>query len=48
IPLFGEHHDLDLAFYLGVAIIIGSVLIHPLLENRHARSIETNIAGGID
>ena len=48
IPLFGEHHDLDLAFYLGVTIIIGSVLIHPWLERRHARKIETNIAGSVD
>lgn len=48
IPLFGEQRELDLAFYLGVAIIIGSVLIHPLLERRHARRIETNIAGSVD
>jgi len=48
IPLFGEQRELDLAFYLGVAIIIGSVLIHPWLERRHAHKVETNIAGSVD
>jgi len=48
IPLFGEQRELDLAFYLGVAIIIGSVLVHPWFERRHARKVETNIAGSVD
>ena len=48
IPLFGEQRDLDLSFYLGVAIIIGAVLIHPLLERRRPHKVETNVAGGVD
>lgn len=48
IPLFGEQRELDAAFYFGVAIIIGSVLIHPLLERRRPHRIETNVAGGVD
>jgi drug/metabolite transporter (DMT)-like permease len=48
IPLFGEQRDLDLAFYLGVAIIIGAVLIHPLLERRRPHRVETNVAGAVE
>ncbi|TLY53156.1 MAG: EamA family transporter [Gammaproteobacteria bacterium] len=48
IPLFGEQRELDVSFYLGVAIIIGSVLIHPLIERRRPHRIETNVAGGVD
>jgi drug/metabolite transporter (DMT)-like permease len=48
IPLFGEQRELDVSFYLGVAIIIGSVLIHPLLERRRPHRIETNVAGSVD
>lgn len=48
IPLFGEQRDLDAAFYLGVAIIIGAVLVHPVLERRRPHKIETNVAGAVD
>ncbi len=48
IPLFGEQRDLDLSFYLGVAIIIGAVLVHPVVERRRPHKIETNVAGGVD
>jgi drug/metabolite transporter (DMT)-like permease len=48
IPLFGEQRDLDFTFYLGVVIIIGAVLVHPLLERRVPHRIETNVAGSID
>jgi len=48
IPLFGEQRELDMSFYLGVAIIIGSVLIHPLLERRRPHRVETNVAGSVD
>lgn len=48
IPLFGEQRDLDAAFYLGVAIIIGAVLVHPVLERRQPHKIETNVAGAVD
>ena len=48
IPLFGEQRDLDVSFYLGVAIIIGAVLIHPVLERRRPHRVETNVAGAVD
>lgn len=48
IPLFGEQRDLDPAFYFGVAIIIGAVLVHPILERRRPHKVETNVAGGIE
>jgi drug/metabolite transporter (DMT)-like permease len=32
--LFGEQRQLDLYFYLGVVIIIGAVIVHPLLARR--------------
>jgi len=34
IVLLGEQHELGRAFYLGVAIIVGAVFIHPLLAAR--------------
>lgn len=34
ILLLGEHHDLDLKFYLGVAMILGAVLLYPWLKRR--------------
>ena len=48
IPLFGEQRDLDVSFYLGVAIIIGAVLVHPVLERRRPHRVETNVAGAVD
>jgi drug/metabolite transporter (DMT)-like permease len=32
--LLGEHHDLGLRFYLGVALILGLVLLYPLVIRR--------------
>lgn len=34
IVLLGEQHELSPRFYLGVAIILGAVLVHPLLDRR--------------
>ena len=34
ILLLGEHHDLDLKFYLGVAMILGAVLAYPWMKRR--------------
>jgi drug/metabolite transporter (DMT)-like permease len=48
IPLFGEQRELGLAFYLGVAIILGAVFVHPWLERRRPHQVETNVAGCID
>ena len=48
IPLFGEQRDLDVTFYLGVAIIIGAVFVHPMLERRRPHRVETNVAGAVD
>lgn len=48
IPLFGEQRDLDVSFYFGVAIIIGAVLVHPMLERRRPHKVETNVAGAVD
>lgn len=30
--LFGEQHELDAGFYIGVAIVLGAVFVHPLLR----------------
>jgi drug/metabolite transporter (DMT)-like permease len=48
IPLFGEQRDLDAMFYLGVAIIIGAVLVHPVLERKRPHTVETNVTGSVD
>ncbi|MCF5973705.1 DMT family transporter, partial [Xanthomonas perforans] len=34
IALLGEQRELTLQFYLGVAIILGAVFLHPVLERR--------------
>jgi drug/metabolite transporter (DMT)-like permease len=39
IVLLGEQHELGLRFYLGVAVILAAVFVHPLL-NRQRRSAE--------
>jgi len=36
IILLGEQHELDKLFYLGVVIVLGTVLAHPLLSRRQA------------
>ena len=36
IPLLGEQRELSPTFYLGVAIILGAVLVHPRLVRREA------------
>jgi drug/metabolite transporter (DMT)-like permease len=48
IPLFGEQRELGLAFYVGVAIILGAMFVHPLLERRRPHRVETNVAGAVD
>ena len=35
--LFGEHHELGLAFYGGLAIVLGAVFAHPLMIWRPRR-----------
>jgi drug/metabolite transporter (DMT)-like permease len=34
IALLGEHRELDPLFYVGVAVILGAVLVHPLISRR--------------
>jgi len=34
IVLLGEQHEVSARFYLGVAIIVGAVFVHPLLNRR--------------
>ncbi|MFS8606913.1 MAG: DMT family transporter [Gammaproteobacteria bacterium] len=45
IPLLGEQRELDAMFYVGVAIVLGAVLAHPLLERprrvEHAETLAT-------
>ncbi len=48
ILLFGEQRDLGVAFYCGVAIILGAVFVHPLLNRRRPHRTETNVAGCAD
>jgi drug/metabolite transporter (DMT)-like permease len=48
IPLFGEQRELGFAFYVGVAIILGAMFVHPLLERRRPHRVETNVAGAVD
>jgi drug/metabolite transporter (DMT)-like permease len=39
IVLLGEQHELGLRFYLGVAVILAAVFVHPLI-NRQRRGTE--------
>ena len=39
IVLLGEQHELDTWFYVGVAVILAAVFVHPLL-NRKSRSMK--------
>jgi drug/metabolite transporter (DMT)-like permease len=48
IPLLGEQRQLGVAFYVGVAIILGGVFVHPLLQRQKPRTVETNVAGSVD
>ena len=45
ILLLGEQHELDAAFYLGVAIILATVLAHALLHARAGPAMR-GAAGG--
>ncbi len=38
IVLLGEQHELGAAFYVGVAIVLAVVFLHPLLQKRHVIS----------
>ncbi len=44
IVLLGEQHEVSARFYLGVAIIIGAVFLHPLLNRRRPAALPA--AGG--
>lgn len=35
--IFGEHRELSLSFYLGVALILGAVFVHPYIDQRKTR-----------
>ncbi len=48
IVLLGEQRELGIAFYCGVAIILGAVFVHPLLDRRKPHRTETNVAGCAD
>ncbi len=37
IPLLGEQHEVGPLFYVGVAVVIASVLLHPLISHRRPR-----------
>lgn len=39
IPLLGEQHELSPQFYLGVAIVLAAVIVHPWLQGRAQRPL---------
>lgn len=41
IPLLGEQHELSPQFYLGVAIVLLAVILHPWLQGRASRPLAT-------
>ncbi|MGH8145989.1 MAG: DMT family transporter [Rhodanobacteraceae bacterium] len=43
--VLGEQHQLDAWFYLGVAIILGAVFVHPLLTRRPLRKPPAAVLG---
>jgi drug/metabolite transporter (DMT)-like permease len=45
IVLLGEQHELGLAFYLGVAVILAAVFIHPLLHRRNQPTAQPELLG---
>jgi drug/metabolite transporter (DMT)-like permease len=45
IVLLGEQHELGLAFYLGVAVILAAVFIHPLLHRRDQPTAQPELLG---
>lgn len=48
IPLLGEQRELSPAFYAGVAIILGSVLAHPLFVRKRAHVEQVDILGAAE
>jgi len=48
IPLLGEQRELALSFYAGVAIILLSVLVHPLLVRRARRVEHADLLGAAE
>jgi drug/metabolite transporter (DMT)-like permease len=48
IPLLGEQRELALSFYAGVAIILLSVLAHPLLVRRERRVEHADVLGAAE
>jgi drug/metabolite transporter (DMT)-like permease len=48
IPLLGEQRELALSFYAGVAIILLSVLAHPLLVRRARRVEHADVLGAAE
>jgi hypothetical protein len=45
IVLLGEQHELDHWFYLGVAVILGAVFIHPLLHRQRRLTQQPELMG---
>jgi len=43
--LLGEQRELTPQFYLGVAIILGAVFLHPLLQHRRGRIQHADLLG---
>lgn len=44
--ILGEHKELNLNFYIGVILIIASVLIYPFIKNHKRRTSKTYTDGG--
>ncbi len=43
IVLLGEQHELSLAFYLGVAIILAATLVHPLISRKAPQLVTAEV-----
>ena len=43
--LLGEQHELDARFYLGVAIILAAVFVHPLFHRRRGEPAQPELLG---
>ncbi len=45
IVLLGEQHELDGWFYVGVAVILAAVFMHPLLNRQRRRPAQPDLLG---
>ncbi|MET0330582.1 MAG: DMT family transporter [Dyella sp.] len=48
IALLGEQRQLDTQFYLGVAVILAAVFIHPLLHRKPRRAAQGELLGTVE